>query len=148
MGYPTNNITTTYLDSPADSVGQARAELYNALLRLSELIDSRNTADGICPLDPNSQVPAANMPTTFTSGTGVDIIMNPNTERVIINDVAQLGTKTVAELATTLNTAGSVVYCSNGDAGNPCLAVGDGTTDTAGDYIWYRVALGTQVSAT
>lgn len=148
MAYPTNDITTTNLDSPTDFVGAARSELYNALVRLGELIDSRNTASGLAPLDSNSQVPAANMPTTFTSGGSNNIIFNPATEVVVINDVIQVGTKTVTELDTTANTAGSIVYCSNGDGGDPCLAVGTGTTDTDGDYIWYRVALGTRVSAT
>lgn len=36
---------------------------------------------------------------------------------------------------------GCVVYCTNGDAGSPCLAVSNGTN-------WLRVALGTAVSAT
>ena len=38
-------------------------------------------------------------------------------------------------------TAGSVVYCTNGDAGQPCLAVCDGTN-------WRRVSLGAAVSTT
>ena len=67
MSYPTNDITYTHLDDASDSVGLARAELHNALVRLSELIDSRNTTDGIAPLDSSGQVPNANMPTTFTT---------------------------------------------------------------------------------
>ena len=148
MAYPTNDITTVHLDSPADSVGQARAELFNALVRLGELIDSRNTADGLAPLDSNSQIPSANMPTTFTSNGATNIIFNPGTDVVVINDVVQLGSKTTAELDSVINTAGSVVYCTDGDGGDACLAVGKGETDTAGDYIWYRVALGARVSAT
>ena len=37
--------------------------------------------------------------------------------------------------------AGSVRYCTNGDAGSPCLAVSNGTN-------WLRVALGAAISAT
>jgi hypothetical protein len=37
-------------------------------------------------------------------------------------------------------TAGKVVYCTNGDGGNPCLAVDNGSA-------WLRVNLGAAVSA-
>jgi hypothetical protein len=147
LAYPTNDITTVHLDSPADSVGQARAELYNALVRLGELIDSRNTADGLAPLDSNSQIPSLNMPTTLTSGGSENITLQPATNVVVIEDVVKLTAITTATLANTLNTAGSIAYCSDGDAGSDCLAVGLGETDTDGNYIWYRVALGTQISS-
>ena len=46
----------------------------------------------------------------------------------------------VAELPSASANPQSVVYCSNGDAGNPCLAVSNGTN-------WLRVALGAAVAA-
>ncbi|HEX7891466.1 MAG TPA: hypothetical protein VF522_19095 [Ramlibacter sp.] len=52
--------------------------------------------------------------------------------------------KTVAQLASdypAASWAGGVVYCTNGNAGSPCLAVSNGTA-------WLRVALGAAVSAT
>lgn len=54
-----------------------------------------------------------------------------------------LASYTVAELASDYPASShpqAVVYCSNGDAGSPCLAVSDGTD-------WKRVALGAAVSA-
>jgi hypothetical protein len=36
--------------------------------------------------------------------------------------------------------SGGLIHCTNGDAGNPCLAVSDGTN-------WKRVALGATISA-
>lgn len=50
---------------------------------------------------------------------------------------------TVAELAADYPAAswlGAVVYCSNGAAGSPCLAVSNGTS-------WLRIALGAAVAA-
>ncbi len=51
----------------------------------------------------------------------------------------QLKSRTVAELASEVVTAGKVFYCSNGDSGSPCLAVGVGEN-------WLRVPLGAAVS--
>lgn len=55
----------------------------------------------------------------------------------------RLISKTVAELAADYPAAswnGAVVYCSNGAAGSPCLAVSNGTS-------WLRVTLGAAVAA-
>lgn len=146
MSYPTNDITTTHLDSGSDSIAASRVELYTALTRLSELIDSRNTADGLAPLDTNSQVPAANLPTTLTSGGSNDIILQPATGNVTIQNVLSFTARTVAQLEADDSPAGTLAYCSNGDAGSPCLAVAQGVQDTAGDYQWDRIALGTVIA--
>jgi hypothetical protein len=47
---------------------------------------------------------------------------------------------TVATLPSN-GTTGRIVYVSNGDGGNPCLAVDDGTD-------WVRINLGSAVSTT
>jgi len=147
MAYPTNDITTTYLDSANDSIGLARAELYNALTRLSELIDSRATSEGLCPLDSNAQVPQINMPTTFTSGVSNSIHLQPGDETVALQGVLALDSYTVAELEAWSNpAAGTVAYCSNGDAGDPCLAVALGY-DVGGVEQWKAVALGSLISS-
>lgn len=149
MSYPTNDITYVNLDSATDSIGLARAELHNALIRLSELINSRNATDGLAPLDSNSQVPAANMPTTFTSGGSNDIVMQPATGVVLLQYALGLQAKTTAELEALNHPAGTIAYCSNGDAGSASLAVSNGTYDSgAGIYEWNRIALGTLISAT
>jgi len=149
MSYPTNDITYTHLDDASDSVGLARAELHNALVRLSELIDSRNTTDGIAPLDSSGQVPNANMPTTFTSGGSNDIVMQPSTGIVLLQYALGLQAKTTAELEALNHPAGTIAYCSDGDAGSASLAVSNGTYDAgAGIYQWNRIALGSLISAT
>lgn len=53
----------------------------------------------------------------------------------------RFGSFAVADLPTASSYTGHVVYCSDGDAGSPCLAVSNGAN-------WLRVALGTAVSAT
>ena len=146
MAYPTNDITTTHLNGGADSIAAARVELFTALTRLSELIDSRNTANGMAPLDANSQVPAANLPTTLTSGGSNDIILQPATGNVTIQNVLSLTARTVAQLESDDSPAGTIAYVSNGAAGSPCLAVATGAQDTAGDYQWLRITLGTHIS--
>jgi hypothetical protein len=146
MAYPTNDITTTHLDSGSDSIAAARVELFTALTRLSELINSRNTSNGLAPLDANSQVPAANLPTTLTSGGTNDIILQPNTGNVTIQNTLSLTARTVAQLEADDSPAGTIAYVSNGAAGSPCLAVAQGVQDTAGDYQWQRITLGTVIA--
>ncbi len=64
----------------------------------------------------------------------------------LISDASQpfrLIQKTVAELASDYPAAswtGAAVYCTNGNAGLPCLAVSNGTN-------WLRIALGAAVAA-
>ena len=83
----------------------------------------------------------------FTYATGVDISAA---------NLNQLGEPTVSVPSVTYTTvvlqsfavaslpsagtAGKVVYCTNGDGGNPCLAVDNGSA-------WLRVNLGAAVSA-
>ena len=146
MAYPTNDVTRTNLDSGNDSIAAARVELHTALGRLSELIDSRNTANGLAPLDANSLVPAANLPTTFTSGGTNDIILQPATGNVTVQNLISFTARTVAQLAADDSPAGTVAYVSNGNAGQPCLAVATGAQETTGDFIWLRIALGAAIS--
>lgn len=51
-----------------------------------------------------------------------------------------LAAYSVAELPSASANAQAIVYCDNGDAGSPCLAVSNGVS-------WLRVALGAAVSA-
>lgn len=145
MSYPTNDVTTVNLNSGTDSIAAARVELFTALTRLSELIDSRNTSNGLAPLDASSQVPAANMPTTFTSGGSNHIIFQPATGNVVVQNVLSFTARSVAQLETDDSPAGTVAYCSDGNAGAACLAVATGVA-SSGDYQWLRIALGTHIA--
>lgn len=150
MGWGTaSNVTTNHLDSAADDPSQARAEIYAAALELQNVINGRNTANGVAGLDNNVLIPASLLPDTIESSSGQDLTLAPNTGVVLIQDVLRLTAKTVTELEALSASAGSIAYCSDGDAGTPCLAVSLGTTDSAGGVNqWYKISLGIQVSAT
>jgi|TARA_R110001599_G_scaffold306715_1_gene513254 hypothetical protein len=146
MSYPTNDVTTVNLNAGTDSIAAARVELFTALTRLGELIDSRNTANGMAPLDANSQVPAANMPTTLTSGGSNDITLQPATGNVVVKNILTLTARTVAELEADDSPVGSIAYVSNGNAGASCLAVSTGA-QSGGAYQWLRVVPGVHITA-
>jgi len=148
MGWGTaSNVTTNHLNSATDDPSQARVELYNALVELEAVINGRNTANGVAGLDASSLIPAALLPDTLQSSTGTDLTLQPDGERVNIEDVLNLNPNTVAELEAFAVEAGDIAYCSDGDAGAPCIAVSLGETDSNGNGVWYRVQLGSQISA-
>lgn len=146
MGWGTlGNVTTVHLDSSSGDPSQAREELYNALLELRAVIQGRNTTNGVAGLTASGLVPASLLPDTITSSTGANLTLDPDTGRVSIEDIINLEPRTTAELELVTATAGDVSYCTDGDAGSACLAVSLGETDSAGNSIWYRVALGAQI---
>ena len=59
--FPIGLVTTLKLDENSDNAGDARAELLLAVQRLNAILNSFAQADGICPLDGTSQVPAAQL---------------------------------------------------------------------------------------
>ena len=141
MTFPTLQVTTTNLDAGTDSPASARADLLDAVQKLNIIIDEKNTANGVLVLNGSAQVPGSNLPATIAPTTGV-LTLAPTTGRVKIEDVLrleQLSTSTVESLSSLA--AGDIVYTSDGDGGDPCLAVYNGTN-------WLRVALGTAISAT
>jgi hypothetical protein len=143
-----SNISTTNLDNANDDPSLARNDLYLALLELAAVIGGRNTSNGVCPLDASTKVPNTNLPNTLISSSGNNLTLTPNTGRVIINDILKLNPKTVSELEALTVQAGDIAYCSNGDAGSPCIAVSLGITDSSGLAEWYRISLGSIISAT
>tara|TARA_R100000426_G_C4724167_1_gene73244 strand:- start:67 stop:378 length:312 start_codon:yes stop_codon:yes gene_type:complete len=76
-----------------------------------------------------------------TSASSLNLLGEPTvTVDAISATSVTLENKTVSTLPTN-GTAGRIVYVSDGDGGNPCLAVDNGTN-------WLRVNLGSAVSAT
>ena len=83
----------------------------------------------------------------FTYATGIELepaglnLLGPPTVTIpsISSTEVVLENKTVSNLPSN-GTTGRVIYVSNGDGGNPCLAVDNGTN-------WVRVNLGSAVSA-
>jgi hypothetical protein len=135
------NIVTTNLDNSSDNPSLARADLYAALVELSTVIQARGAANGIPELDINQLIPNTQIPDTLVSRTGFNLVLSPDTGRVVVDDVLHLTPLTVTQVNSKIAIAGDVVYCSNGAAGNPCVAVYNGTA-------WKVVALGATISAT
>lgn len=135
MAWPTT-VTTTNLDSDTDSPYLARPEIYATAVAVNDIIASRAAASGIASLDATTKVPTAQLPIAMTTQT-----FQPSTTRVTFENIIRLTPQTVSELTALTGSAGDVAYCSNGDAGSPCLAVFDGTD-------WLRVSLGAAISAT
>lgn len=142
-----SNVTTTHLDSGTDDPSQARAEIYNALVELQAVINGRAASNGVASLDSSSKIPNTQLPDTIVSSSSNDLTLQPDTGRVSVENILNLNARTVSELESTVSFAGDVAYCSNGDAGNPCIAVGTGTTDSNGNYIWYKIQLGVEISS-
>ncbi len=148
MGWATlANVTTTHLNQGTDDPSQARVEIYNAFIELQNVISGRNTADGVAPLDGTGKLANTLLPNTLTSSAATDLTISPSTDRTVFENIIALTPRTVAELAVLTANAGDIAYCSNGFAGQPCLAVSTGVTDSNGTE-WYRIALGAQISAT
>jgi hypothetical protein len=105
---------------------------------INDIIASRAAASGIASLDASSRIPTAQLPTTISTAT---LNITPTDQRVTILYLVSLGPRSTAQLAAISAVEGDVAYCSDGDAGSPCLAVFDGTD-------WLRVALGAAISST
>lgn len=146
MGWGTaGNVTTVHLNSGSDDPSQARSEIYNALVELQAVINGRATANGVAPLDASSKITNTYLPDTIASSYGTPLTISPSADRTVFENIIGLTPQTVAQLILLNANAGDIAYCSDGDAGSPCLAVCTGTTDSNGTE-WFRVALGTQIS--
>lgn len=149
MGWGTSaNVTTDHLNSATDDPSQARTEIYNAFLELQAVINGRNTANGVAGLDSSGLVPNTILPNTLISSATQNLTITPATGLVTINNTLTLTPRTVAQLEAITPVAGQIAYCSDGAAGAACLAVSKGEVDSNGLGIWYRIALGAEISVT
>jgi hypothetical protein len=99
-----------------------------------------NAANGVLNLDSGGKVATAYLPGTISvSGNQT---LSPSTGVVNIQNVLRMRQITFVQLGsftgTATPTAGDVVYLTDGDAGNPCIAVYNGSQ-------WRTIRLGTQV---
>lgn len=148
MGWGTvGNVTTTHLNSGSDDPSQARAEIYNAFIELQAVINGRGTSSGVAPLNASTKIDATYLPDTIGSTVSTDLTIAPNTARTVFQNIISLTPRSVAQLSLLTANAGDIAYCSDGDAGQPCIAVCKGTTDSNGTE-WFRISLGTQISTT
>tara|TARA_E500000081_G_C6004968_1_gene292972 strand:- start:322 stop:753 length:432 start_codon:yes stop_codon:yes gene_type:complete len=137
-----SNIVTTNLDDATDSPASARANLKTALDELSNVINGRNTANGVPGLDASSKISAAQLPDEINSSSSTDLTLDPSTGKVKLEEILNLKPQTTAQLnARSDKAAGDVAFCSDaGDdsAGVGALAVCDGTA-------WRVVQLGATI---
>ena len=146
MGWGTaGNVTVNNLGSDTDDPSQARAELYNALVELQAVIGGRSTANGVAPLNASTKIDPVYLPNEINSSTATDLVIDPDTGRVVIEDIIGLTPLTTAELEAVTASEGDIAYCSDGDGGDPCIAVSLGESDSQGS-VWYRIQLGTQIN--
>ena len=140
MPWPTTTINTTNLDSTGDSPASARADLYDCVVAVNDIIGMRATANGVASLDSTARVPSAQINPNIASSGNTAITLNSATQRVNIQNILNLVPQTVSQLNALTASTGDVSYCSNGDTGNVCLAIYTGSA-------WRRVSLGANISA-
>lgn len=134
-----SNVITTNLDSDTDSPALARPDLKAALDELVNVIDGRNTANGVVGLNASTKIAATYLPDEINSSSGQNLVLDPATDKVKIEHIINLNPQTAAQLnARTDQATGDVAYCSDGgddSAGVGCIAVWDGND-------WRAVQLG------
>jgi len=121
-----SNVTTTHLDSDSDSPTSARVELKLALDELQNVINGLNTANGACGLDTNGLVSSARLPATFTTTGSNNLVLNPNSNMVKVQNFLNLSPQAYANLPTSP---------ANGDV---AFLTTDGASATKNKPIYYN----------
>ena len=141
MGWATSgNVVTTNLDAATDSPASARADIKTAFDELKNVIDGRNTTNGVAGLDSGGLVENTRLPNTIISSGSNNLTLDPGSDKVAIQDIINLNPRTVAQLnARTDKATGDVAYCSDGNGSDPCIAVYTGSA-------WKIVAFGSDIT--
>jgi|TARA_R100000734_G_C3225082_1_gene35148 hypothetical protein len=135
MGWATSgNVVTTNLDAATDSPASARADIKTAFDELKNVIDGRNTTNGVAGLDSGGLVENTRLPNTIISSGSNNLTLDPGSGKVAIQDILNLNPRTVAQLNALTSAEGDVAYVSN-DVGGKALAVYDGSN-------WKKLTLG------
>lgn len=138
MTFPTGTVISTTNVSTADSnPSLARTDIYDLIVAFNQLVASVNTASGVAALNGDGTLSTQYLPTTYaTSG---DLQLRPSSKVVNVRDVLRLAQRLTADNSLlTGSVAGDIIYLTDGDAGQPCLSIYDGTN-------WRVVRLMTQV---
>lgn len=130
MAFPTGTtISTANVASPDSDPSLARADIYNLIVAVNSLIASVNAANGVAVLDSGAKLSTAYIPGTL-SPTG-DQTLSPSSGIVSLRNVLRLRQIQFVQLGSMAGTAspqaGDLVYLTDGDAGQPCISVYDGT---------------------
>jgi hypothetical protein len=129
MTFPSGtSINTSNLDSAADNPSLAREDLYNLVVAVNQLIASENSASGVAVLNGSGKLDAARLPTTVSTAS---LSLQPTSAIVNLNRVLRLQQTVTADLGIATGTdspqAGDIVFLTDGDAGQPCLSIYDGS---------------------
>lgn len=140
MTFPTGTvISTTNVETVDSSPALARVDIYNLIVAFNQLVASVNSASGVAVLNGDGTLSSEYLPANYVK-TG-DISLQPSSKIVNIKDVLRLHQRLTADNSLlTSSVAGDIIYLTDGDAGNPCLAVYDGTK-------WRVVRLMTEVGS-
>ena len=121
MAFPTGtSINTSHLDSGTDDPSLARADIYNTVVAVNNIIASADTAYGVALLDSGAKYDGTKLPSTI-SVTGTQTL-SPSTGIVNIQDVLRLTAQTSADiddLASPL--LGDIAISSDADSGNAAV---------------------------
>lgn len=131
MTFPTGTtISTANVDSDTDDPSLARIDIYNSFVALNSIISSANTAQGVLVLDASGKVAGTYLPANYSSTSGA-ITLSPANGIVNITRVLRLAQITTSDLGTLTGTTspqgGDLAFLTDGDAGQPCLAVYNGS---------------------
>jgi hypothetical protein len=131
MTFPTGTtISTANVDSATDDPSLARADIFDSFVALNAIIASANTAQGVLVLDGSGKIAGTYLPAAWSTTSG-SITIQPNNGLVNIQKVLRMSQIVTADLGTAVGTtspsAGDICYLVDGDAGQPCLSVYDGT---------------------
>src|SRR5210317_673628 len=141
------NVSTANVDAGTDSPAAARADIKAAFDELTAVIDGRDTANGVAGLNASSKLSATQLPNELNTDSGVDLTLDPATDKVQIEHILRLNPQTVAQLtARTDIQQGDIAFCLDGDAGTECIAVAVGEDDSAGNPTWKVVSIGSTIS--
>mgnify|MGYP003109534783 FL=1 len=148
MGWGTaGNVSTTNLSAGTDSPALARADLKAALTEIVNVINGRNTANGVVGLNASTKIAATHLPDEINSASGNDLTIDPSTDKMKLEHILNLNPQTVAQLNARTDIAqGDIAFCSNGDAGTECLAVAVIESDSAGGPDWKVVQIGNAIA--
>lgn len=142
MTFPTGTqIPTTNVASDASDPSLARQDFFDLITAFNAIIASYNQSQGVLVLDGSGLVPSSKLPAYYATVGGV--FLQPATKVVSISNVLRLSQTFTNDLGsvgtgTDSPVAGDICYLVDGDAGQPCLSVYDGTK-------WRIVRLATQV---
>ena len=128
MSFPasTTQVSTDNLDSGADNPALARADIYQAVQLLNEIIAGQNANSGVAVLNGSGLIPSDRLPQTIALSAGVQYI-SPASGIVEIQSLLRLSPLLkvqVQGISTSTISAGTMAYCSNV------------TTTTSGVVMW------------